>query len=111
MARAYAELRETAGLGETDAWPASAAPAVPLRTTGSSPSAVPVRRPRCIEALSDYRARPARSRWSRQVRAPRSSTVGDPIFVPQFDEQSVVQTRFATSVLALLRAHLGEDLG
>jgi fructoselysine-6-P-deglycase FrlB-like protein len=27
------------------------------------------------------------------------------------DERSVVQTRFATSQLALLRAHLGEDLG
>ena len=26
------------------------------------------------------------------------------------DEQSVVQTRFATTALALLRAHLGEDL-
>src|SRR5207302_3469721 len=27
------------------------------------------------------------------------------------DEHSVVQTRFATSALILLRAHLGEDLG
>jgi len=27
------------------------------------------------------------------------------------DERSVVQTRFATSTLALLRAHLGQDLG
>ena len=27
------------------------------------------------------------------------------------DERSVVQTRFATATLALLRAHLGEDLG
>ena len=27
------------------------------------------------------------------------------------DERSVVQTRFATSALALLRAHLGHDLG
>lgn len=30
--------------------------------------------------------------------------------VPEVDEQSVVQTRFATTVLALLRATLGEDL-
>ena len=27
------------------------------------------------------------------------------------DERSVVQTRFATSALAMFRAHLGEDLG
>ena len=36
--------------------------------------------------------------------------LGSPILLPQFDEQSVVQSRFATSVLALLRAHLGERL-
>ena len=32
------------------------------------------------------------------------------IMLPEVDEQSVVQTRFATSTLALLRAALGEDL-
>ena len=31
--------------------------------------------------------------------------------LPFADERSVVQTRFATTTLALLRAHLGEDLG
>jgi fructoselysine-6-P-deglycase FrlB-like protein len=35
---------------------------------------------------------------------------GDAITLAEFDETAVVQTRFATSVLALLRAHLGEDL-
>ena len=30
--------------------------------------------------------------------------------LPEVDEQSVVQTRFATTTLALLRASLGEDL-
>src|SRR5262249_14325720 len=35
----------------------------------------------------------------------------DEVIVLDFaDEQSVVQTRFATTVLAMLRAHLGEDL-
>lgn len=33
------------------------------------------------------------------------------ILMDDVDEQSVVQTRFATSTLALLRASLGEDLG
>ena len=32
------------------------------------------------------------------------------ILLPEVDEKSVVQTRFATSTLALLRASLGEDL-
>ena len=32
------------------------------------------------------------------------------VLLPEVDEQSVVQTRFATSALALLRASLGEDL-
>jgi fructoselysine-6-P-deglycase FrlB-like protein len=36
--------------------------------------------------------------------------LGTAILIPQFDERSVVATRFATSVLAMLRAHLGEDL-
>ena len=36
--------------------------------------------------------------------------LGEQVLLPQFDEESVVQTRFATSVLALLRTHLGEDL-
>jgi fructoselysine-6-P-deglycase FrlB-like protein len=33
------------------------------------------------------------------------------LLLPEVDEQSVVQTRFATTTLALLRATLGEDLG
>ena len=32
------------------------------------------------------------------------------LLLPEVDEQSVVQTRFATTTLALLRATLGEDL-
>jgi fructoselysine-6-P-deglycase FrlB-like protein len=38
-------------------------------------------------------------------------TAADDVIVLEFaDEKSVVQTRFATTALALLRAHLGEDL-
>jgi fructoselysine-6-P-deglycase FrlB-like protein len=36
--------------------------------------------------------------------------LADEIVTPDLDEQSVVQTRFATGTLALLRSHLGEDL-
>src|SRR6202000_1600570 len=58
-----------------------------------------------------------------QVRGqtPTVAIIGDPgtpmteladqvVALPFADEQSVVQTRFATSALILLRAHLGEDV-
>ena len=108
VARGYAALREAAGQGETDAWPASAA-----RLTRAYDRVLAITRSgttsEVLQALTEYGpARPATV-----VTATADSPVldlGDPILLPQFDEQSVVQTRFATSVLALLRAHLGEDL-
>jgi fructoselysine-6-P-deglycase FrlB-like protein len=36
--------------------------------------------------------------------------LADSILLPHLDEESVVQTRFATGTLAMLRAHNGEDL-
>jgi fructoselysine-6-P-deglycase FrlB-like protein len=42
--------------------------------------------------------------------SPVVKRAGDAILLPFADENSVVQTRFATSALILLRAHLGEDL-
>lgn len=108
MARAYASLRETAGQGETDAWPASEA-----RLTRPYDRLIAISRSgtttEVLEALADYdKASPVTVITSSE--GTPILELGDPIFVPQFDEQSVVQTRFATSVLALLRAHLGEDL-
>jgi fructoselysine-6-P-deglycase FrlB-like protein len=41
---------------------------------------------------------------------PVGGAADDLVVLDFADERSVVQTRFATSVLALLRAHLGEDL-
>ena len=41
---------------------------------------------------------------------PAASLANRSIVLDFADERSVVQTRFATSALALLRAHLGEDL-
>jgi fructoselysine-6-P-deglycase FrlB-like protein len=35
---------------------------------------------------------------------------GGAVLLPEADEESIVQTRFATTSLAVLRAHLGEDL-
>lgn len=42
--------------------------------------------------------------------SPVTEHADDVLCLDFVDEQSVVQTRFATTVLALIRAHLGEDL-
>jgi CRISPR-associated protein Cas5a/b/c len=42
--------------------------------------------------------------------SPAAEMAGHLIVLDFADERSIVQTRFATSTLALLRAHLGEDL-
>ena len=109
MARAYAASREASGLGETDAWPASAA-----RLTRTYDRVVAISRSgtttEVLEALADYDAASPVTVVTSSSGTPILDR-GEPILVPQFDEQSVVQTRFATSILALLRTHLGEDLG
>jgi fructoselysine-6-P-deglycase FrlB-like protein len=107
VAQCYATLREAAGLGETDAFAASEAPAdrpydrlVAISRSGTTTEV--------LELLD-------------RVNGPSLAITADPgtpvveladetISLPFADERSVVQTRFATSTLALLRAHLGEDL-
>ncbi|HET6287199.1 MAG TPA: sugar isomerase, partial [Amycolatopsis sp.] len=42
--------------------------------------------------------------------SPLVGLVDEAVTMPFADERSVVQTRFATTALAMLRAHLGEDL-
>ena len=108
MARAYAALRESAGQGVTDAWPAGAA-----RLTRTYDRLIAISRSgttsEVLEALAGYeKASPVTVITASE--ATPILELGAPILVRQFDEQSVVQTRFATSILALLRAHLGEDL-
>lgn len=108
IARAYAYLRESLGFGITDAWPASEARLergydrlIAITRSGTTTEV--------LEALNWFRGRAPIT----VLTAPEGTPVyllGDVIALPRFDEQSVVQTRFATSVLALLRAHLGEDL-
>lgn len=107
IARAYAWLRESRGDGVTDAWPASEARLgrgydrvlaisrsgtttevlAALDRTGSTP----------VTTITAAEGTPVHSR-------------GDTIDLTNADEEAVVQTRFATSALALLRTHLGEDL-
>ncbi|WP_229400999.1 SIS domain-containing protein [Micromonospora okii] len=110
MAAAYAGLREAAGHGETDAFQASEFPLgrrydrlIAITRSGTTTEV--------LELLAALRGR-----------CPATVLVGDPgspavelataaVTMPFADERSVVQTRFATTALALLRAHLGENLG
>lgn len=110
MGSAYAALRESAGHGETDAFPGSQVPVdrpydriLVLTRSGTTTEVLDVLR-------SARTARTATSVVTAVADSP-AAELGDNTCVLDFaDERSVVQTRFATTALALLRAHLGEDL-
>ena len=109
VARCYASLREAAGHGETDAFPASEIPAarrydrmVYVSRTGTT-----------TEVLDALRRAPAQVRTTAIAADPGSPLVQEAGAVVLLDfsaERSVVSSRFITSALVLLRAHLGEDL-
>jgi CRISPR-associated protein Cas5a/b/c len=107
MAQAYAALRESSGQGETDAWPASEFPAarrydrvVAITRSGTT-----------TEVLTALAAVPdAPTVVITAVPSAPVAEVADTVIALDFaDERSVVQTRFATTALVLLRTHLGED--
>lgn len=109
MARAYAALREAAGQGETDAFPASELLArrydrmVFLSRSGTTTEV--------LEALRGLPAGTPTTAVTADPAAPLAAAAGQTVTLGFADERSVVQTRFATTVLMLLRAHLGEDTG
>jgi fructoselysine-6-P-deglycase FrlB-like protein len=108
IARAYAALREASGTGETDAFPASEFPdtrpydrIVAITRSGTTTEVVHL-----LERLDHA----PRTVITADEGAPAASLADAAILLRFADERSVVQTRFATSALALLRAHLGEEL-
>ncbi len=110
VGRAYAALRESAGFGETDAFAASesrldrAYDQVLLISRSGTTTEV-------VEVLRHLRDRGIRT--SAVVATPETPVAllaDQVVLLPEVDEESVVQTRFATATLALLRASLGEDL-
>jgi fructoselysine-6-P-deglycase FrlB-like protein len=107
IAQAYAARREAHGLGETDAYPASEVPVGRTydRILAISRSGTTTEIVRVLEARKEPST--ALVGVENTPVAERASTVLSLSFA---DERSVVQTRFATTVLALLRAHLGENL-
>jgi fructoselysine-6-P-deglycase FrlB-like protein len=109
VARCYAALREAAGHGETDAFPASEVPVtrrydrmVYISRTGST-----------SEVLDGFRQAPERARTTVVAADPGSPLVreaGHVVLLDFADELSVVSSRFITSSIVLLRAHLGADV-
>ena len=109
MARAVAVLREAQGGGETDAFPASEFPTgrrydriVAISRSGTTTEVIHL-----LERLADV----PRAVVTADAGSPAAELAETSIALDFADERSVVQTRFATSALAMFRAHLGEDLG
>ncbi|MEU7025809.1 SIS domain-containing protein [Streptomyces sp. NPDC046275] len=110
IARAYAALRESLGGGETDAFPASD----PTPLGRRYDRVVALTRSGTTTEVAELLARAA-------GRVPTVALTGVPdspaghhadavVDLGFADERSVVQTRFATTALQLLRAGLGVDL-
>jgi fructoselysine-6-P-deglycase FrlB-like protein len=109
MAQAYAALREKAALGETDAFAASEFPfgrhydrVVALSRSGTTTEVLSV--------LNQIEAATPTVALTADPATPISDAARELVVLDFADEKSVVQTRFATSALVLLRASLGESL-
>jgi fructoselysine-6-P-deglycase FrlB-like protein len=110
IAQSYAAAREQAGHGETDAFTASEMPlgrhydrVLVLSRSGTTTEILQL-----LNRLSGIVPTVA---ITAVAQAPIGLVADDVIDLGFADEESVVQTRFATTELALLRAHLGVDPG
>ena len=110
MGQAYAVMRESAGHGLTDAFPASEFPAgrhydrlLAISRSGTTTEV--------LDVLEDVRGRLPTVAITAAPSTPIQAHADRLVALDFADEKSVVQTRFATTTLALLRAHLGHDLG
>jgi len=108
MAQSYAAAREASGHGETDAFAASEMPAgrrydrvLVLSRSGTTTE---------ILQLLDRLGGTVPTVALTVAGTPAAQAADAVIDLGFADEESVVQTRFATTELALLRAHLGEDI-
>ncbi|MGW2718887.1 SIS domain-containing protein [Streptomyces sp. NPDC001492] len=106
MAQAAAALREGAGQGETDAFAASELPhgrsydrVVALTRSGTTTEV--------LDLLGQLRGRTRTTAITADPDTPVMAAADDLVVLDYADERSVVQTRFATTALTLLRAHLG----
>ena len=109
MSRTYAALREAAGHGETDAFPASEYQfgrtydrIVAITRSGTTTEVV--------ELLDRLGSATRSTVLTADAATPAAEKATDVINLTMATEHSVVQTRFPTTVLALFRASLGENL-
>jgi CRISPR-associated protein Cas5a/b/c len=109
MAQAYASLRESTGRGETDAFAASEMPRgrhydrlLAITRSGTTTEV--------LELLHQVRGRQPTLAVTADPASAVLDTADQAIVLDFADERSVVQTRFATTTLALLRESLGQDL-
>ena len=109
MAQAYAALREGAGRGRTDAFaaaqfgPGRAYPFVLALTRSGTTSEI-------VDVLRNVRLGSVATVLTAVPSSPAAEFAQRVVVLDFADEESVVQTRFATSALALLRAALGEAM-
>ena len=109
IAQSYAALREAAGHGETDAFAASEMPVgrrydrvVALSRSGTTTE--------ILQLLAQLDGTVPTLVITAAEQSPVAAAADAVIALDFADELSVVQTRFATTELALLRAHLGQDM-
>ncbi|NMO33214.1 SIS domain-containing protein [Streptomyces sp. GMY01] len=106
MAQAAAALREGAGQGETDAFAASEFPhgraydrVLALTRSGTTTEV--------LDLLRKVAGGTRTTAVTADPDTPVMEAADDVVVLDYADERSVVQTRFATTALTLLRAHLG----
>jgi fructoselysine-6-P-deglycase FrlB-like protein len=109
IAQSYAAAREAAGQGETDAFAASEMPVgrhydrvLALSRSGTTTE--------ILELLDRLGGSVRTVAITADPATPVAAAADNVIGLDFADEQSVVQTRFATTELALLLAHLGQDI-
>ncbi|WP_406401307.1 sugar isomerase [Streptomyces sp. NBC_00879] len=110
MAIAYAALREAAGQGETDAFASSEFPAgrsydrvVAITRSGTTTEV--------LDLLTALRGKVPTLALTADPKTPVMDAADEVAVLDWADEESVVQTRFATTALAFLRAGLGDVPG
>jgi len=109
VARCYAALREAAGHGQTDAFPASEVPPtrrydhmVFISRTGTTTEV--------LDALGQARPGVRTTGVSADPGSPLVRQATAAVVLDFSAERSVVSSRFITSAIVLLRAHLGAEL-
>jgi fructoselysine-6-P-deglycase FrlB-like protein len=109
VARCYARLREAAGQGQTDAYPASE-----LMNTRQYDHMVFISRTgtttEVLEALREVPDDVITTSLTADPGASLARGTRNVVLLDFADERSVVSSRFISSAIVLVRAHLGEDL-